>query len=138
MKISFIIKTLAIIWFTETLITAVLYPLGYLVNINHASMWSVILLKTMHGFYYYWLLLLIYLSREKEFDVRFLCLTNSIVFISISIVISLIIEDTYILFLDYSFLCTLSGIILAPYLLKEINSKLPDHLRIYSTPDMED
>ncbi len=129
MKISDIIRVLLIIWFAETLIASVLYAAsGLVTNINIRFLF---LLKAMHFIYYYWLLFLVYYLREEDFSVKFFCVTNSIVFLVISFFLSLyVIKDT-VLFFDYSFVCNLSAIILAPYLLKKINTKLPSHLRIY-------
>lgn len=129
MRTSDIIRILAIMWFTETLIAVVLYTGLGLVKNNRV--YSIFLLKTFHFIYYYWLLFIIYFFREKQFNVRFFSLANSIVFIFISIVISLILKGIYKLFLDYSFVCNFLAILLAPYLLKKLNSKLPTHLRIY-------
>ncbi len=130
MRISEIIKTLAIIWFTETLISCVLYFTIEMFTQNF-NIRPILLLKTFHAFYYYPPLLIIYYCREKEFTVKFFCYTNTITFISISIVISLILKHMSDLFFDYTFVCNLSGILLAPILLKRINLKLPEHLRIY-------
>lgn len=130
MNLSTVLKTLLIIWFTETLISGSLFFL-FEIFTKHINIRPILLLKTFHAFYYYWLLLIIYYFREKEFTVKFFCYTNTIVFISISILISLIIRDLFDLFFDYTFICNLSGIILAPILLKKINTKLPEHIRIY-------
>jgi hypothetical protein len=130
MRISEIIKTLAIIWFTETLISCILYFTIEMFTQN-INIRPILLLKTFHAFYYYPPLLIIYYCREKEFSVKFFCYTNTIIFISISIVISLILKHMSDLFFDYTFVCNLLGIILAPILLKRINLKLPEHLRIY-------
>lgn len=130
MNLSTVLKTLLIIWFTETLISGSLF---FLVEIftKRINIRPILLLKTFHALYYYWLLLIIYYCREKEFTVKFFCYTNTIVFISISIIISLILKDVYRLFFDFTFLCNLLGIVLAPILLKKINTELPEHLRIY-------
>ena len=130
MSLSNVLKTLLIIWFSEILISGSLY---FLVEIftKRINIRPILLLKTFHAFYYYPPLLIIYYCREKEFTVKFFCYTNTIIFISISIIISLILKDTYRLFFEFTFICNLLGIILTPILLKKINSKLPEHLRIY-------
>lgn len=130
MKISETLRILAIIWFTETLLSCALYFATEMFTQN-INIRPILLLKTFHAFYYYPPLLIIYYFREKEFTVKFFCYTNTIVFTSISIILSLIIKGTYILFLDFSFICNLSSIILAPFLLKKINTRIPEHLRIY-------
>lgn len=130
MSLSNVLKTLLIIWFTETLLSGSLY---FLVEIftKHINIRPIILLKAFHAFYYYPPLLIIYYCREKEFTVKFFCYTNTIIFISISIIISLILKDIYRLFFEFTFVCNLSAIVLAPILLKKINTRLPEHLRIY-------
>lgn len=130
MSLSNVLKTLLIIWFTETFLSGSLY---FLVEIftKHINIRPILLLKTFHAFYYYPPLLIIYYCREKEFTVKFFCYTNTIVFISVSIIMSFILKDIYRLFFEITFICNLSGIILAPILLKRINQKLPEHLRIY-------
>jgi len=130
MRLSDVLKTLAIIWFTETLISCILYFIKEIFT-QHINIWPILLLKTFHAFYYYWPLLIIYYCREKEFTVKFFCYTNTIIFISISIIISLILKNMSDLFFEYTFICNLSGIVLAPIILKKINLKLPEHLRIY-------
>ncbi len=130
MSLSDTLKTLLIIWITETLISGGLYFFAEIFS-KRINIFPILLLKTFHAFYYYWPLLIIYYFREKEFTVKFFCITNTIIFISISVVISLILKDMWDLFFDYTFICNLSGIIFAPILLKKINSKLPEHIRVY-------
>ena len=130
MKVSNIIKVLAIIWFAETLIACLLY-LAVDVFSPHINIRPILLLKIYHFIFYYWFLFLIYFFRVKPCTVMSFCLINSIVFIFISSVISFILKDMSDLFFEYTFVCNLLGIILAPYLLKKINTKLPGHLRVY-------
>lgn len=128
MKISEIIRILIILWFTEAIIAVGLYsPAELFINVNVLFL---LLLKFCHFLFYYWALALIYYLNE-DFSAKFFCITNSIVFLIISIILNfLLIKDNRIFF-DYSFVCNLSAIIIAPYLLKKINDRLPSHLRIY-------
>ncbi len=128
MKISEIIRILIILWFTEAIIAVALYsPAELFTNVNVLFL---LLLKFCHFLFYYWALAIIYYLNE-DFSAKFFCITNSIVFLIISIILNfLIIKDNRIFF-DYSFVCNLSAIIIAPYLLKKINDRLPSHLRIY-------
>jgi hypothetical protein len=131
MKISEIIRTLMILWFTETLIALFLYLFGILLKHNIGFIGFILLLKAMHFIYYYWILFILYLLREEDFSVKFFCITNTTVFLVISFFLSVFLIKDFVLFFNYSFVCNLSGIVLAPYLLKKINLKLPEHLRIY-------
>lgn len=129
MKISEIIRILMILWFTETIIAVVIYsPAELFINVNVLSL---LLLKFCHFLFYYWALAIIYYLNEDFTAKFFFCIINSIVFLIISIILNfLVIKDNQIFF-DYSFICNLSAIIIAPYVLKKINTKLPKHLRIY-------
>jgi hypothetical protein len=129
MKISDIIRTLMILWFAETIISLVFFlPVAF---INHFNFRSIILLKAMHFIYYYWILFILYFLREEDFSVKYFCVTNTGVFLVISFFLSVFLLKDFFLFFNYTFICNLSGILLAPYLLKKFNDKLPDHLRIY-------
>jgi len=129
MKISDIIRTLMILWFVETILSLVIYaPAAFVRSFNFRS---IILLKAMHFFYYYWVLFILYFLREEDFSVKFFCTTNTGVFLVISFFLSVFLLKDFFLFFNYTFICNLSGILLAPYLLKKINLKLPEHLRIY-------
>lgn len=116
MKISEIIRTLMIIWFTETLIAVVLYsPAELLINVNILFL---LLLKACHFIFYYWVLAIVYYLSE-DFSPRFFCITNTIVFLIISVLLTIFLTKETRLFFDYSFFCNISAIILAPYLLKK-------------------
>jgi hypothetical protein len=129
MKISDIIRTLIILWFVETIISLVMYaPAAFVRSFNFRF---ILLLKAMHFFYYYWVLFLLYIVREEDFSVKYFCITNTTVFLVISFFLSVLLIKDFILFFNYTFICNLSGILLAPYLLKKLNDKLPEHLRIY-------
>ena len=129
MKISEIIRILIILWFAETILSLVIFlPAGL---INHFNFRPIILLKAMHFFYYYWVLFILYFLREEDFSVKFFCTTNTGVFLVISFFLSVFLLKDFFLFFNYTFICNLSGILIAPYLLKKISLKLPEHLRIY-------
>lgn len=120
-----------ILWFTETLVALILYLMGIIVKPNIGFFGFILLLKGMHFICYYWVLFLLYIGREEDFSVKYFCVTNTSVFLVISFFLSVLLFKDFILFFDYTFVCNLSGILLAPYLLKKLNNKLPDHLRIY-------
>lgn len=120
-----------IVWFTETLVAFILYLLGIIVKPNIGFFGFILLLKAMHFIYYYWVLFILYFLREEDFSVKFFCVTNTSVFLVISFFKSVFLIKDFILFFNYTFICNLSGIVLAPYLLNILNDKLPEHLRIY-------
>ena len=129
MKTSDIIRTLMILWFAETFISLVLYlPVAVITNFNFRF---ILLLKGMHFMYYYWVLFILYFLREEDFSVKFFCVNNTIVFLVISFFLTVFLIKDTVLFFNYTFICNLSAILLAPYLLKKMNTKLPSHLRIY-------
>jgi len=124
-----VLRLLVIIWFIETLIALVLYSISVVVSNNDIEF--ILFINVMRFIYYYWLLAIVYFLR-KSFSIRFFISTNMSVFIFISIIISLTIRGTSDLFLEYSFLCNFTAIILAPYLLKKLDSYLPPIFSIYN------
>lgn len=124
-----VLRLLIIIWFIETLIAFVLYSISVVVSNNDIEF--ILFINVMRFIYYYWLLAIVYVLR-KSFGIRFFISTNISVFIFISIIISLTIRGISDLFLEYSFLCNFTAIILAPYLLKKLDSYLPPIFSIYN------
>lgn len=129
MKISDIIRTLMILWFAETIISLVIYAPAAV--IDHFNFRFIFFLKAVHFIYYYWILFILYFLREEGFSVKYFCITNTGVFLVISFFLSVFLLKDFFLFFNYTFICNLSGILLAPYLLHKLNDKLPEHLRIY-------
>ncbi len=130
MKISEIIRTLIILFFTEAIIAVVLYSAGILVKHDLGFIGFIFVLKGMHFLFYYWILFIVYYLNE-DFSATFYCVTNVVVFLGMSVLLTVFLTKDPILFFHYSFVCNLIGILLAPHLLEKINNKLPSHLRIY-------
>lgn len=122
------LKALIIIWLCEFFISTILYSFSVVFGRNYLLF--IIYLNIIRFIYYYLFLFIIY-TQKSVFTVKFLTIINLITFLIISIAISLLKKGTHDLFLDYSFLCNLLGIILTPFILKLINNKLPIQLRIY-------
>lgn len=128
-KLLNILRVLIIMWLFETLFAALIYSISYFLFSNYYSIELIFFLNVMRVIYYYWLLIIIYFFIEI-YNVRFFTITNSSVFIFISIILSLIF-DVWDLFIDYSFFCNLIAIAMTPFLLSRLDKLLPSNLNIF-------
>ena len=103
-KLLNILRVLIIMWLFETLFAALIYSISYFLFSNYYSI--------------------------ELYNVRFFTITNSSVFIFISIILSLIF-DVWDLFIDYSFFCNLIAIAMTPFLLSRLDKLLPSNLNIF-------
>lgn len=124
-----VLRILLIIWTVETLLAFILYLVSTIISNN--TIGFIFFINIMRFLYYYWLLVIIYFIKKK-YNTIFFVITNSVVFIIISIIISLIVRGASDLFLDYSFYCNFTAIILTPYILKAIIKKSPLIFDIYN------
>lgn len=123
------LRVLIIIWLFETLFAALIYSVSYFFFSNYYSIELIFFLNVMRVIYYYWILIIIYFFTKIN-NVRFFTITNSSVFILISIILSLIF-DVWDLFNDYSFFCNLIAITMTPVLLRRLCKLLPSDLNIF-------
>jgi hypothetical protein len=127
-KLLNVLRVLLIIWIVETLIAFILYSVSTVASNN--TIGFIFYINNVRFIYYYWLLLLIYLIKRK-YNTIFFTVTNSVVFIIISLVLSITVRGASDLFLDYSFYCNFAAIIFTPYLLKMLTKKMPLIFDIY-------
>lgn len=120
-KLLQIIKKLILLWVLETSIAAVLYipTIIFFHESGVNEMRYIIFLNMFRLIYFYWVLIIVYfkfdLSQTKE-----MIITNLCVFTIMSLIFSLAIKDAYNLFFQYSFICNIVAIILAPIILKKV------------------
>jgi hypothetical protein len=119
-KVLSTLKYLFSLWMIEVVIATLLYlPYAVYKSEIDGKLKYIITLNIFRLIYYYWALFLIYLKFDFS-KPSSKAVINLIVFIFISIFLSLLITDAYQLFLEYSFFCNSISIILAPYIFIEV------------------
>lgn len=126
--ILLLLKVLIILWVFETLLASFFYLIAIL--FSNDSFMFIIFVNIIRFVYYYWILMLVYFF-SKKMDVLFLTITNTLVFIIVSIFLSFLIRGAKDLFLDTSFYCNLVSIMISPILLKKVQIWLPPFFKIY-------